>query len=147
MTPVVGLLWFVGRRDWRSLSVALAATAAVSVVSFALAPWMWTEWVAVLLDLAGRPAPQVAVVSLGPLWLRVLVAGAIAFVAGARGLRWPLVIVVVLALPSIWFHSLSMLLAMIPLVLLDRRQPLPATTWRVIAPASPSAGPATGAVG
>ncbi len=28
------------------------------------------EWVAVLLDLAGRPAPQVAVVGLGPLWVR-----------------------------------------------------------------------------
>lgn len=131
VTPGIGLLWFVGRRDWRSLGIALGATLAISVVSWALAPWMWTEWVAVLLDLAGRPAPQVAVVGLGPLWLRVALAGVVAFVAGARGLRWPLVVAVVLALPSIWFHSLSMLLAMIPLVLLDRREPLPTTAWRL----------------
>jgi hypothetical protein len=130
VTPGVGLLWFVGRRDWRSLGIALGATAAIIAVSWVLAPWMWSEWIAVLLDLAGRPAPQIAVVGLGPLWLRVVVAGVVAFVAGARGLRWPLVLAVVLAMPSIWFHSLAMLLAMLPLVLLDRRAPLGTTSWR-----------------
>jgi len=59
------------------------------------------------------------------IWLRVMIAGAIAFVAGLAGLRWPLAVVLVLAMPSIWFHSLSVLVALPALVAMDRRDPLP----------------------
>ena len=126
VSPGVGLLWFVARREWRSLGIALGATTAIVLISFILAPWMWREWLDVLVDTEGRTAPTIAVIQLGPIWMRVAAAGAIAFAAGLAGVRWPLAIVLVLAMPSIWFHSLAGLLALPALVALDRRQPLPA---------------------
>ena len=38
VTPGIGLVWFAVRREWRSLAIALAVTAAIVAVSFALAP-------------------------------------------------------------------------------------------------------------
>lgn len=130
VTPGVCLLWFVARRDWRSLRVALGATAVVAAVSWLVAPWLWSEWVAVLADLSSRGGSQVAALQLGPLWLRVVVAGAVAYGAGLAGLRWPVAIAVVIALPSVWFHGLSIVVALVPLAAMDRRDPLPAMVSR-----------------
>lgn len=126
VTPGVCLLWFAARRDWRSLRIALGATALVAAVSWVLAPWMWSEWISLLVNLSRGSAPTATALPLGPLWLRVMVAGTIALVAGWAGLRWPLAVALVLAMPSIWFAGLSMLVALVPLVRMDRRDPLPA---------------------
>ncbi len=61
ITPGVGLIWFAVRREWRSLAIALVATVAVVGVSFALAPWLWSDFIEASQD-AGRrddrrPAP------------------------------------------------------------------------------------------
>ena len=51
VTPIVGLLWFAVRREWRSLGLAMLATAAVASVSLAIAPDAWGQWVnAILAD-------------------------------------------------------------------------------------------------
>jgi hypothetical protein len=49
ITPGVGPLWFLVRRDWRSLAIALGATALIALLSFLLAPDAWREWVRLLL--------------------------------------------------------------------------------------------------
>lgn len=131
VTPGVCLLWFVARRDWRSLGIALGATAAAAGVSFVLAPWMWSEWIALLGDLAGRSAPTATALPLGPLWLRVVVAGAIALIAGYAGLRWPLAVALVVSMPSVWFAALAILVALVPLARMDRTDPLPAMWPRI----------------
>ena len=38
ITPGIGLLWFVVRREWRDLAIALGATAAIVAVSFLVWP-------------------------------------------------------------------------------------------------------------
>ncbi len=54
VTPGVGLLWFLARREWRALAIALGVTAAIVAVSFVLDPSAWEEWIAILRgDLAG----------------------------------------------------------------------------------------------
>ena len=45
MTPGIGLAWFAFRREWRQLAIALGATAAVTAVSFVLAPQLWREFI------------------------------------------------------------------------------------------------------
>ncbi len=45
MTPGVGLVWFVARREWRNLAVALGLTAAIALASLALLPGDWPAWV------------------------------------------------------------------------------------------------------
>ncbi len=42
----VGLLWFVVRREWRQLGIALGAPRPSSAVSFLIAPQLWQEWIA-----------------------------------------------------------------------------------------------------
>jgi hypothetical protein len=44
LTPGIGLLWFAVRREWRSLGVAVLATACIAGLSFAIAPHLWIDW-------------------------------------------------------------------------------------------------------
>jgi hypothetical protein len=48
VTPGIALLWFVVRREWRNLAIALATTAAIVAVSFVIAPNLWFDWATVL---------------------------------------------------------------------------------------------------
>jgi hypothetical protein len=114
VTPGIGLLWFVARREWRSLAIALGATAAVAGVSFALAPHLWGQWLASLVNNVGVRSewPLFAV----PLLIRVPVAAVLAFVAGLKGWRWLVPIASTLALPGLWPVNLTLLIAVIPLL-------------------------------
>jgi hypothetical protein len=114
VTPGVGLLWFVGRREWRNLAVALGATAAIALVSFAVAPGLWFDWVAslvrntgVTVDWAYFPVP---------LLVRLPIAAALALIAGARGWRWLVPIASTLAMPALWPVNLTLLVAIFPLL-------------------------------
>src|SRR5438067_887398 len=49
VTPGVGVVWFAVRREWRSLGIEISATAAIGLVSFALAPHLWSDWIRRLL--------------------------------------------------------------------------------------------------
>ena len=45
VTPGVGLLWFLVRREWRNLAIALGVTAAIVAVSLAIDFRLWVDWV------------------------------------------------------------------------------------------------------
>lgn len=108
----VGLLWFVVRREWRQLAVALGVTVAVATVSFAVAPGAWAAWVDALLVNASRPiSPDYSGVIHIPLLVR-LPAAALVVVWGARTDRpWALAVAATLALPILWVNGLAILLA------------------------------------
>ncbi len=114
VTPGVGLLWFAVRREWRSLGIALGATAAIVVVSWAASPGVWADWLDVLGASATKTVGLWAAVPV-PLWLRLPVAvGLVAW--GARtDRRWTVPVAALLALPALWFGSASMLLAAVAL--------------------------------
>src|SRR5664280_3866871 len=44
VTPGVGLAWFLVRREWRSLAIALGMTAALVAVSLAIDGRLWESW-------------------------------------------------------------------------------------------------------
>jgi len=113
VTPGIGLLWFVVRREWRQLWIALGATAAVIAVSFVVMPGAWIEWVHVLTRIAGRDGTWAAV----PIPFIARLPFAIAVVVwGARtDRRWTVPVAGMLALPALWYGGLSMLLAVIVL--------------------------------
>ena len=106
VTPGVGVLWFALRRDWRALALAVGVTTAIVVVSFALAPSAWTDWIAFLAASPGRSQ-----------LLPLRIAGAICLVAlGAwTNRRWFVPIAIWIALPIIWVNSWVILLAIIRL--------------------------------
>lgn len=113
VTPGIGLVWFAVRREWRSLAIVAVASALVAGVSFVLAPWMWREWLDLLLTESAKPAAPKAIPI--PLLLRLPVALVIV-VWGARTDRaWTVPVAAFLAIPAMWWYSCVMLLAIIPI--------------------------------
>jgi hypothetical protein len=109
VTPGVGLLWFAVRREWRSLAVALGATAAIAGVSWVFAPDLWREWLDVLVLNAGAsPLPGSLGVSL---WLRLPIAVLVVVYGAATNRRWLVPVASMLAMPAFWGGALSMLFA------------------------------------
>jgi hypothetical protein len=113
VTPGVGLLWFVVRREWGSLAVALGATCAIAGISFLLAPDAWPAWITVLGESAGGAGTWAAV----PVPLAARLPLAILLVTwGARTDRsWTVPVAAMLALPALWYGSLAMLLGVVAL--------------------------------
>ena len=69
VTPGVGLLWFAFRREWRSLAIALGATAVIAAISFAVRPDLWRAWIELLV--AATRAPDWVLIVPIPVWFRL----------------------------------------------------------------------------
>ena len=124
----IGLLWFVVRREWRQLGVALLATAIVTLVSVVLLPQAWADWIGVLISNAGvGVAPDYPGVIHIPLLVRLPLAAAIV-IWGARTNRpWTIAFAAPFSLPVMWVNGLALWLA-IPL-LEGWRSPRDAMGW------------------
>lgn len=119
ITPCVGPIWFLVRREWRNLAVSLGATVAVVAVSALVAPDLWGQWINLILGsqrlgygtLGGSmlPAPIIRI----PLaWLLVA--------WGAwRGRPWVLPVGMLLASPVFGFGAVTILAALPRLRRLD----------------------------
>jgi len=127
LTPGVGLLWFAVRREWRALGLALLATALVIAASAVAMPAAWLDWIEVLVRNAGRPVTWAAV----PIPLAVRLPAAVLLVVwGARtDRRWTVPVASLLALPALWYGSLAMLLAVLPLVDREAAAASPLGRW------------------
>lgn len=113
VTPGIGLLWFVVRREWRSLGIALGATGLVIVVSAAIMPGAWIEWIELLTRLAGRDGTWAAVPI--PFLVRLPVSIVVVVWGALTDRRWTVPVSGMIALPALWYGSLTMLLAVIAL--------------------------------
>jgi hypothetical protein len=123
VTPGIGLLWFAVRREWRSLAIALGVTAAIAGLSFAVAPDLWREYYLTMIDNLffdrGRPYPIPV-----PLPVRLVIAAAVVIYGARTDRRWLVPVAATIALPIIWWHGLSMLVAALALWRADRRDPV-----------------------
>ena len=117
VTPGIGLLWFAARREWRALAIALGTTLAVVVGSWLLAPDLWSAWLSMLLREAGGQASQGHIPV--PIWVRLPLAALLTVYAARRDARWLMPVVVLLAMPVLWWGSLSVLIGS---VALERRR-------------------------
>jgi Glycosyltransferase family 87 len=113
VTPGVGLLWFAVRREWRSLAMALGATLAVVVGSGVLLPGAWSEWIDVLTRNGSRDGTWAALPI--ALWIRLPIAIGIVVWGARTNRRWAVPVASLIALPAVWYGSLSMLLAIVAL--------------------------------
>ena len=115
VAPGVGLLWFVVRREWRNLGIALASTVAIAAVSAVVAPQLWHDWYDLLRrSITDRQVVEGAYLAV-PVWARLPFAiGIIAW--GARTDRhWTVPIGILLAMPILWINVFTLLIAVIPL--------------------------------
>jgi hypothetical protein len=113
VTPGIGLVWYVARREWRNLVVALGATALVVAVSFVTWPDAWVRWLELLGQAAGADASRVELLYV-PLVIRLAIA-TLLIVWGARTDRyWTVPIGATLALPAIAHGGLAVAVAALP---------------------------------
>ncbi|MGI8703862.1 MAG: glycosyltransferase family 87 protein [Candidatus Limnocylindrales bacterium] len=109
----IGLVWFLVRGEWRKAAIPVAIAGVLAAVSFAYAPHLWFDWLALL---AGGTAQTGEWPSPYPIWVRLPIALAIV-VWGARTNRaWTVVLASALALPRLYYQSPAILVAMIPLI-------------------------------
>lgn len=113
VTPGIGLLWFAARREWRALAIALGTTGAIVVVSYIASPGLWQSWIGLLFREASVAASPGHIPI--PLWLRLPIAGALAVYAGRRDIKWLLPVVILVAMPVLWWSSLSVLIGCVAL--------------------------------
>jgi hypothetical protein len=121
VTPGIAVLWFAGARQWRTLAIALGTTAAIAAASFVIAPQQWIEFAKVnAAAFASFDPPRPYPIPISFL-IRAPIAAAIALWGGWTNRRWTVPIAATIALPIIWVHGLSMLVAIIPLAREDAR--------------------------
>jgi len=114
LTPGVGLIWFAVRRQWGELFVVGVGTALIVGLSYAISPGAWLDWIAVLERNAGATGTSAAIQV--PLALRLPIAVGIIVWAARGDRRWALPIGCLLAMPVVWFGSLTFLLASVALL-------------------------------
>ncbi len=117
-TPVIGLLWFAVRREWRALAIATLATLLVALPTLILRPDLWADYARVLLDNAGADPHGFPI----PLWVRLIVAAGLAVWAARTDRPWLIAIAVAVAQPSLSIRSASVAVAAIPLWRAGRTQ-------------------------
>lgn len=109
VTPGIGSVWFALTGQFRSFAVAIGTTAAIALVSFALAPDLWADWLGSLMGNVGRPTGMRA--DAVPIIVRVAVAIGVLTWGARSNRRWTIPVAVFLASPTIWPGSVAVLAA------------------------------------
>jgi Glycosyltransferase family 87 len=110
VTPGVGLLWFLVRREWRSLAIALGVTAAIVALSLVFDLRLWQEWFdrQVLGSLGEAPnQPHIDV----PLLVRLPLAALIVTWGARTDRMWSVPLAAAIAMPVLWIAAFSVLAA------------------------------------
>jgi hypothetical protein len=121
VSPGLGIPYLAVRGEWRNAGIAAAIGAAMLALSVALSPDAWRAYVDFALSV--DPLQQSSFVAV-PLPIRAAAGLILAIIAG-RLPRWAgdplLVVAVTLALPSLWFTGLSLLVGVVPLIAAERQ--------------------------
>jgi hypothetical protein len=115
VAPGIGLLWFLFRREWRNLAIAVTATVAIAAVSAWLSPALWHDWYDLLRrSITDRQVVEGAYLAI-PVWARLPFAVAILFWGARTDRHWTVPVGILLAMPILWVNVFTLLIAVIPL--------------------------------
>jgi hypothetical protein len=118
VSPGVSALWWVVRREWRSLAIAVGTSLALIGLSFVLSPALWFAWIDHISSEANHAPNLIAM----PILIRLPIAAALVVYAAWRDRPLLLPLAIVLALPLLWIHGLAVLVALTPVLRARRRQ-------------------------
>jgi hypothetical protein len=139
LTPFVGPIWFLVRREWGALATALGVTAAVVAVSYVISPGEWHDWAQFLLTNASMSTGRTGGALFPPMLVRLPLAVALVVWGALTGRRWTVPVAMAVGTPVIAFGSFMVLLSL-PRILSDREE---ATDEGPGRPADRQADPAT----
>ena len=111
LSPGLGIPWLAARGRWRDAAVATLVGVAILVASLALSPTAWSDWISIALS---RGPGDVASFLPIPYVVRAIAGLILAVVVARLPAPWAhvgLVVAVTIALPTLWFTALSLLVA------------------------------------
>jgi hypothetical protein len=109
-TMGLGLLWYVARKEWRQLGIALGVTGVVCAVSFSLNPQAWFDWIRYLMDFGVVPGWPFPI----PIWVRLPISAVIVWWGARTNRAWAVPLGVVIGMPKLFFLSIAMLIGILP---------------------------------
>lgn len=119
VTPGVGLLWFVVRREWRSLAIALGVTGVLVLASVLVDGRLWGEW----FDTLSHPSAPAGQTIAIPLLLRVPAAAALVIWGASTDRKWTVPVAAAITLPALWIATSLSVLAALPALGRPQLQP------------------------
>jgi len=125
VSPGLGIPYLALRRQWRAAATGAAVGLAILALSVVVGVDQWAAWISFLLQ--QDPLAQSAFIAI-PFPVRAAIGFAVMVVGSQVAPRYGhilLVVAVTLALPSLWFTGLSLLVAIVPLI---RHPPGPEST-------------------
>lgn len=114
LTPGVGALWHVVRREWSATLRAALIGAAVVAISIVVQPAAWASWLDLLL--ASMATRGESTSEFGPLAIRLPVAAAVVVAGAVTKRAWTLPVAALIAMPVIWPATAAVLTAIPRLV-------------------------------
>lgn len=112
ITLCVGPVWFAVRREWRELGISLGVISAIALLSWAVEPHLWVEWITFLASEAGRSSQTLGLEILPSLVYRLPVALLLVAWGAHSDKRWVIPVGMVLASPVLWLGTFTMLAAL-----------------------------------
>lgn len=125
ISPTVGPLWFLVRRQWSSLAQAGIVTGAVITVSYLSAPDLWRQWFIFLSDHMAASSAPLGAALLPPLVIRFPIGLGVVVYAACKDQRWLLPVGMLLCTPVLWLGGFTLLAAIPRLRLSQGLPPLP----------------------
>lgn len=111
VTPGVGAVWFVVRRDWSNLFTSVVSTLVVVAVSAVIDPDAWRGWIAFLYSQSGATGGVLGLAFVPPLVVRLPIALLVVILGAMTGRRTLIPVAMVLATPVFGVASLTILAA------------------------------------
>lgn len=112
VTPGIGIVWHLVRREWKPLVVAIVTTAVIVAVGMVMAPTIWVDWFG---SLTRAPDNYLTVNWIAPLPIRLAVAAIVVGYAAYRSNAWLVPIGMIIGLPGLWPSSFALILASVVL--------------------------------
>lgn len=109
LSPAVGVLWHVVRHEWAALARAFGIASAVVILSIAVQPDAWADWINVLAQSLEQRGASTS--EFGPLALRLPAAIALVLVGAVTRRAWALPVAALVAMPVVWPATLAVLTA------------------------------------
>lgn len=115
VTPVLGVVYLAARGRWRDAGIACLVGGSMLLVSVAISPSAWAQFVDVVLSRGPSMGASILPV---PFAARAALGLILSLVAARMAPRWGeplLVVAITLANPTLWVTALSLLVAIVPL--------------------------------
>lgn len=111
ISPAVGPVWFLARGEWRELIRSLAGIAVITILSVAVAPSLWQEWIQFLAGHLGESTGAIGSPLMPPAIIRIPLGLALVIWAARHDKRWCIPVSMLLCTPVLWLGSVTLLAA------------------------------------